>query len=143
MKTENLLSVPLVDSGTRRCLILMNVFPKIICLCGSTRFKETFNKANLELTLAGYIVLSVGSFTQSDAELKLNDDKKVELDILHKRKIDLADAVLVLNVDGYIGSSTKSEVEYAFSIGKPLAYLYELGRSLPEDVTHAVGSLFK
>ena len=117
-------------------------FPKIVCLCGSTRFKDAFNAANLALTLAGYIVLSVGSFTQSDAELKLNDDKKKELDVLHKRKIDLCDAVLVLNVNGYVGSSTKSEIDYAHNTGRPLAYacgiLGDLG-----DVVKVVAELLK
>ena len=117
-------------------------FPKIICLCGSTRFKDAFNSANLALTLAGYIVLSVGSFTHSDAELKLNDDKKHELDILHKRKIDLADAVLVLNVNGYVGSSTKSEIDYAHNTGKPLAYACGILGYLG-DVAQVVARLLK
>jgi hypothetical protein len=125
----------------RRCLFVSGSFPKIICLCGSTRFKEAFNTANLQLTLAGYIVLTVGSFTQSDAELKLNEDKKAELDVLHKRKIDLADAVLVLNVDGYVGHSTKSEIDYSHNTGKPLAYACALGR-MPEDVSQVVAKLF-
>lgn len=111
----------IVGTG-RRELHIDRSFPVIVCLCGSTRFKDSFNKANLALTLAGYIVLSVGSFTHSDAELKLNDDKKVELDHLHKRKIDLADCVLVLNVGGYVGQSTKSEIDYAHNTGKPVLY---------------------
>lgn len=40
-------------------------------------------------------------------------------------KIDLADRVLVLDVDGYIGESTRSEIEYAQQIGRPISYLSE------------------
>ena len=99
------------------------VFPKIVCLCGSTRFKEEFQQANLEETLKGNIVLSIGCNTKSDVGLGITEEKKKELDELHKRKIDLADKVLVLNVGGYIGSSTKSEIEYATKHGKPVMYL--------------------
>jgi hypothetical protein len=45
-------------------------------------------------------------------------------DELHKRKIDLADEVMVLNVGGYIGDSTRSEIEYAVKTGKTVKYLY-------------------
>ena len=76
--------------------------PTIVCLCGSTRFMEAWQAANLEETLAGRIVLSIGCNTKSDADLQrigsLTPEKKLELDELHKRKIDLADEILVLNV---------------------------------------------
>lgn len=106
----------------------MSSRPKIVCLCGSTRFEDTFEKANLEETLAGHIVLSIGCNTKSDAELfsRMSEDElkkiKIKLDVLHLRKIDLADEIFVLNVDGYIGESTSREVEYARSIGKPIRY---------------------
>lgn len=87
--------------------------PKIICLCGSTRFIKTFAEVNLKLTLEGIIVLSVGAVAHSDSELGLDEETKRKLDELHKDKIDLADEILVLNVGGYIGSSTRSEIEYA------------------------------
>jgi len=124
-----------------RNLYISQRYPKIICLCGSTRFKFAFNAANLELTLAGYIVLSVGSFMHSDEELNISDEQKVKLDHLHKRKIDLADAVLVLNVDGYVGQSTKSEIDYSHSTGKPVAYACgETGKL--GDVAQVVAGLF-
>lgn len=97
--------------------------PKIVCLCGSTRFMEAFQSANLSLTLAGNIVLSVGCNTKSDASLQLGIEDKERLDDLHKRKIDLADEILVLNVGGYIGDSTRSEIAYAQTLGKPINYL--------------------
>lgn len=96
--------------------------PKIVCLCGSTRFFKTFDEMNYKLTLAGEIVLSIGSNTKSDDGLKLTADDKKMLDELHKRKIDLCDYVYVLNVGGYIGESTRSEIEYALTRGKPVKY---------------------
>ena len=104
--------------------------PPIVVLCGSTRFWETFQKENLRLTLEGTIVLSVGGATTSDEEhLRhgvITEEDKIRLDELHKRKIDLADEVLVLNVGGYIGDSTKSEIEYALALGKPIVYLEDV-----------------
>lgn len=100
--------------------------PKIVCLCGSTRFFKTFEEQNLRLTLEGKIVLSIGCNTKSDEGLNLTAADKEKLDELHKRKIDLCDSVLVLNVDGYIGESTQSEIEYADKLGKPIEYLIEL-----------------
>jgi hypothetical protein len=97
--------------------------PEIVCLCGSTRFFKTFDEQNFRLTLEGKIVLSIGCNTKSDEGLSLTEADKVRLDELHKRKIDLCDRVLVLNVGGYIGSSTRSEIEYAKAHGKPIEYL--------------------
>lgn len=97
--------------------------PKIVCLCGSTRFMEAFQKANLEETLKGNIVLTVGCNTKSDMSLGITLEQKCSLDELHKRKIDLADEVLVLNVGGYIGSSTRSEIDYAYATKTPVRFL--------------------
>ena len=103
--------------------------PKIVCLCGSVRFSEEFRKANSTETLAGNIVLSIGCNMKTDTETFGNlsqdelNDIKCKLDELHKRKIDLADEILVLNVDGYIGDSTRSEIQYAIAHNKPIRYL--------------------
>ena len=97
--------------------------PEIVCLCGSTRFYQEFDRQNFRLTLEGKIVLSIGCNTKSDEGLCLTVDDKVRLDELHKRKIDLCDRVLVLNVGWYIGESTRSEIEYAKAHGKPVEYL--------------------
>jgi hypothetical protein len=113
-------------------------FPPVVCLCGSTRFHDEFRRANLRLTIAGQIVLSIGCDTKSDADLtaaaRLGNDPaavKTRLDELHKRKIDLADYVLVLNVGGYIGDSTRSEIGYARTLGKPVRYLQPPGPVSP------------
>ena len=103
---------------------------KVITLCGSTKFKDEFLKVQKELTLKGNIVISVGLFGHSgDNEVWENMDEgtltktKEMLDDMHKRKIDMADEIFVINVDGYIGESTKSEIEYAKETGKKVNYL--------------------
>ena len=103
---------------------------KVITLCGSTRFKDEFMESQKRLTLEGNIVISVGLFGHAgDAEVWENMDEgtltktKEMLDDMHKRKIDMADEIFVINVGGYIGSSTKSEIEYANATGKGIRYL--------------------
>ena len=94
---------------------------RVITLCGSTRFKEDFERVNKELTLAGNIVISVGCF--GHAGDVFTDEQKVMLDDIHKRKIDMADAIYVINKDGYIGSSTRSEIQYAARLGKHIIFM--------------------
>ena len=103
---------------------------KVITLCGSTRFKEEFMQAQKDLTLKGNIVISVGLFGHSgDSEVWENMDEgtltktKEMLDDMHKRKIDMADEIFVINVNNYIGNSTRSEIEYARETGKVINYL--------------------
>lgn len=100
----------------------------IVCLCGSTRFYEAFQRANYDETMAGKIVLSVGHYPHSSEQahgesVGCTPEQKIALDELHKRKIDLADEVYVLNVGGYIGDSTRSELEYAREHGKAIRFL--------------------
>ncbi len=103
--------------------------PRVVVLCGSTRFFDEFQEANYRLTMDGAIVLSVGFYPHATAEhghgegVGHDSAQKVALDELHKRKIDMADEVHVLNVGGYIGESTRSEIEYAEAAGKPITYL--------------------
>lgn len=96
--------------------------PKIVCLCGSTKFKQQFLDAQFRFTMAGYIVLSVGCFMHAD-KISITFSEKEKLDELHKRKIELADEVFIVNVDGYIGNSTTVELEYAEYLGKMITYL--------------------
>lgn len=104
----------------------------VITLCGSTRFKDEFIEAQKRLTLEENIVISVGLFGHSgDDEVWDGMDEgtisktKEMLDDMHKRKIDLSDAIYVINVGGYIGDSTRSEIEYAKAHGKAVRYLEE------------------
>ena len=105
---------------------------KVVTLCGSTRFRDEYMEAQKRLTLEGCIVISVGLFGHSgDREVWENMDEvtltrtKQMLDDMHKRKIDMADEIFVINVGGYIGSSTRSEIEYAKAHGKAVRYLEE------------------
>ena len=101
--------------------------PTIVCLCGSTRFSEGFQAANLSETLAGRIVLTIGCDMKSDDALGLPADTKAMLDELHLRKIDLADEILVICPGGYIGQSTAREIAYARRLGKPIRYTHMVG----------------
>jgi len=106
--------------------------PEIVCLCGSTRFTEQMLAKQWELTKAGKIVLSWCALppsyfdalnTEDFAHIGDKEGVKAIIDETHKRKIDLCDRVFVINVDGYIGDSTRSEIEYAKLCGKPVQYL--------------------
>ena len=103
--------------------------PRIVCLCGSTRFTEEMLVLQWELTKQGNIVLSWcalpdGYFKGGDrTHIGDQEGVKESVDEVHKRKIDLADEVFVVNVGGYIGDSTRSEVTYAAMAGKPVRWL--------------------
>lgn len=103
--------------------------PTIVCLCGSTRFGQAFADANLNETLAGRIVLTIGCNMRSDTEIFGHlpqpelDEIKRKLDALHFRKIELSDEILVLNVGGYIGNSTRNEINHARALGKYVRWL--------------------
>lgn len=106
--------------------------PRIVTLCGSTRFYDEFQQANYDETMAGHVVLSVGFYPHAKAEhghgegVGHDSAEKVALDELHKRKIDMADEVLVVSdASGYYGDSTRSEIEYARAIGKPIRFQVE------------------
>ncbi len=103
--------------------------PTIVCLCGSTRFSEAYQRANLTETLAGHIVLTIGCDMRADAALfdAMTDAErqqvKERLDTLHLHKIALADEILILNCGGYLGDSTRRELHYARSLGKRVRFL--------------------
>lgn len=106
----------------------MNARPTVVCLCGSTRFYDAFQRANYEETMRGKIVHCVGFYPHSEQqahgeERGCTPEEKAALDDLDLRKIDLADEVLILNVGGYIGASTRRELEYAIATGKKVRYL--------------------
>ena len=96
---------------------------KVITLCGSTRFKDEFLEVQKRLTLEGNIVISVGLFGHSGDNEVWSAGTKEMLDDMHKHKIDMADEIFVINKGGYIGSSTRSEIEYAKAKGKAVRYL--------------------
>lgn len=91
--------------------------PEIVCICGSARFIAEMRAANRDLTFAGVIVVA-----PSDADESPTPEQKAVLDALHLRKIDLADRVLIVNPGGYVGESTRREIDYAEAVGKPITY---------------------
>lgn len=95
----------------------------VITLCGSTKFKDEFLETQKRLTLEGNIVISVGLFGHSGDEEVWNPGIKDMLDDMHLRKIDMADEIYVINVGGYVGESTRREIEYAKGQGKVITYL--------------------
>lgn len=109
----------------------MNTNPPVVCLCGSTRFYQEFQQAEYELTMQGNIYLSVGFYAHAQDAMNtlhgegvgITPEQKQALDELHLRKIDLADYVYVVNKDGYIGDSTRREIQYAMRHGKPVVFL--------------------
>ncbi len=109
--------------------------PKTVCLCGSTKFKRQFEMANFLETMAGNIVLSVGFFHHS-GDYQPTEEEKQMLDELHFRKIDQADEILVIDVNGYIGSSTSNEIKYAKASGKSIRYW---SKTLVPDSVSGVG----
>jgi hypothetical protein len=100
---------------------------KVITLCGSTKYKDAFIKAQKDLSLAGNVVISVGLYGHSGDEEVWTENKKAMLDDMHYQKIDMADEIYVINVEGYIGESTRKEIEYAIRHGKKVNYLVTCG----------------
>ncbi len=108
--------------------------PKIITLCGSTRFIETIAVMGYLLEKEGAIVLGLHYLPTSyfkgedivESHIAEKEGVAEHFDELHKRKIDISDSIFVMNVDGYIGESTRKEIEYAKSLNKPITYLEEI-----------------
>jgi hypothetical protein len=105
----------------------------VITLCGSTRFPDAFALANMHLSLQGHIVIGLGMLGHADeprgARFLTSDGdestpEKQGLDELHFRKIDLSDEIYVVNVGGYIGSSTRREIAYAITHGKEIRWMF-------------------
>lgn len=106
----------------------MTARPRIVTLCGSSRFIETFAILAWELEKEGNIVLGLHYLPPSypgvpESHIAEHEGVAARMDELHLRKIDLSDKVLVLNIGGYYGSSTRREIAYALSQGKPVAFL--------------------
>ena len=96
---------------------------KIICLCGSLRFKKTFGAIELMYVLRGYIVLTPCCMYVDAQRTDTYMEHKEQFDKMHKAKIDIADEVYIINENGYIGESTMSELEYASSLKKKIIFM--------------------
>ena len=93
-----------------------------ITLCGSTKFKNVFNRVAQRISLMGHIVLTPTIFSHAD-NIELTEEKFQTLKKVHLDKIAMSDAVIIINVDGYIGETTKEEIEYAEKLNKEIIYL--------------------
>lgn len=117
--------------------------PKIICICGSTRFADLHAIIRWELEKDGEVIcLMINYLPEWFAKEKgwkghhhfgEQAGKKEILDELHLRKIDIADEVFIVNRDGYIGESTRKEIEYAENLGKPIVYLEEQKKEIKNE----------
>lgn len=94
----------------------------IVTLCGSTKFKKEFEEIAQKLALEGHAVLSVNMFAHAD-NIELTAEQKIMLDNEHKEKINISDAIFVINKDGYIGESTFSEIDWAQRMKKQIYFL--------------------
>lgn len=110
--------------------------PKIVVICGSTRFMDDMIVADCELTWAGKIVVKPGCNMKIADKLWSDDAEaqagKQRLDELHRAKIRLADEVLVIG--DYIGDSTRAEIAYARELGKPVTFTHPEVDPAREDV---------
>jgi predicted HAD superfamily Cof-like phosphohydrolase len=114
--------------------------PVVVCLCGSTRFKSHFLAAAESEALAGRVVLMPGMFSKSEGKA-LSVAQASSLGVLHRRKIDMADEILVIDPGGYVGEATATEIEYAEQLGKRIRRLSELDvrqQAVPIDPVEAL-----
>ena len=100
----------------------------VITICGSTRFKDEIEAVARDLTLQGHIVLAPCVFHHKEEE-EMPTEVKIQLDNLHREKINMSDAIFVVNVDGYIGESTYGEIDWANRMKKQIAFLVEPQKS--------------
>lgn len=114
-----------------------------ITLCGSTRFKDAFNHWNHQLAVSGHTVYSLSLFARQESDVgkegnpTITDDQKITLDLVHLDKILNSDAIVVINVDGYTGFSTKREIEWARMQRKEVYLIEDAGRR-PGDMVAQV-----
>ena len=92
----------------------------VITLCGSMRFREEFERLDAELTLAGHVVLPPSALAPST---ELTAEGRARLGRIHLQKVRMADEILVVNVGGYVGESTRREIEHARSWGVAVSFL--------------------
>jgi hypothetical protein len=96
-----------------------------VTICGSLKSvpREHWDDLAQRESLKGHVVLTVNVWTLRDyLHTKDGEEVKRQLDILHKKKIAMSDIVYVLTNDGYIGSSTQSEIDFAASLEIPIVY---------------------
>lgn len=98
---------------------------KVITVCGSLRFKKEIMEVTEKMELLGNCMIAPIYPTNPDKDA-YTEEEVVMLDKMHKEKIKLSDAILVVNVGNYIGSSTKSEIEFAKTLKKEIIYYTDI-----------------
>ncbi|MBI9013069.1 MAG: hypothetical protein JEZ08_12625 [Clostridiales bacterium] len=91
----------------------------IITLCGSARFRNEIDETQKSLALQGHQIFTIENLNS----VEITKEIESMLDVSHRKKIDVSDAIYVINVDGYIGESTSNEIKYARDKGKKVMYL--------------------
>ena len=95
---------------------------KTYTICGSMKFAEDMKKIAYDLEISkGYNILQC---VYCEDNIVPTEDELSKLEDAHYRKIDLSDGIYVVNMDGYIGTSVKKEIEYAERHGKEVLYHY-------------------
>lgn len=92
----------------------------VVTLCGSMRFRDELARLEAELTLSGHVVLAP---VPLDPSAELTVEERVRLGRVHLQKVAMADEVLVVNVGGHVGESTRREIAHARSLGKAVSFL--------------------
>ena len=116
---------------------------RVITLCGSSKFKEDFEKVSKILSLQGNLVISLGLFGHSGDNEAFTNKNKAMLDAVHLQKIDMSDEVFVINKDYYIGKSTTREISYALSKGKDITFYSKFLHDRYEEEFKKIDSLLK
>jgi hypothetical protein len=98
---------------------------KIITVCGSYKFKKEMIEITEKMTLQGNCMLTPIELAKPNKEAYTENEALI-IDKMHKEKIKLSDAILVVNVNNYIGSSTKSEIEFAKNLNKEIIYYSDI-----------------
>ncbi len=98
---------------------------RVITVCGSYKFKKEMMEITEKMTLEGNCMLTPIELSRENKET-YTEDEALTIGKMHKEKIKLSDAILVVNVNGYIGNSTNSEIEYAKSLNKEILYYTDL-----------------
>ena len=97
---------------------------KIITLCGSLKFKKEMMTIAEKMALDGYCILTP-VYPVSD-DIKRTKEQLIKLKEAHFKRIELSDAILVVNINNYIGESTNLEIDYTKKIGKEIIYYTDL-----------------
>lgn len=101
---------------------------KTVTICGSMKFADEMKNIALQLEINHN--MNVIQCTYNPLEVNLSDDDIEQIIMAHYKKIEISDAIYVLNIDGYIGESVKKEIEYAGSKGIEVIYHTDFMKSM-------------